>query len=126
MIDSASVPVGATSCGERSYEQRAHGCEHREEPLRPDAKRRFLSPIFQGIWLDENGVVAVQPKPSFLPFFENQRPKSAAGAGVKYGSDGGQTRDCHPADRDTTVGLPAGWLVTPAVAVVGDVARRAR
>ena len=59
----------------------------------PDAKRRFLSLIFQGIWLDENRVVAVQPKPSFLPFFENQRPKSAAGAGVKYGSDGTRTRD---------------------------------
>lgn len=60
----------------------------------PAAKRRFLSLIFQGVWLDENRVVAVQPKPAFLPFFEDQRPKSAAGAGVKYGSDGGRSRVC--------------------------------
>ncbi len=37
----------------------------------PDAKRQFLTLIFEGVWLDERRVVAVQPKPSFLPFFEN-------------------------------------------------------
>jgi hypothetical protein len=57
----------------------------------PDAKRRFLSLIFQSIWLDEDRVVAVQPKPPFLPFFEDQHQKSATGAGVKYGSDGTRT-----------------------------------
>jgi hypothetical protein len=33
-------------------------------------------------------VVAVQPKPSFLPFFKHQREEAAGTAGVKYGSDG--------------------------------------
>jgi hypothetical protein len=33
----------------------------------PDAKRRFLHLIFQGVWLDENRVVAVQPKPHSSP-----------------------------------------------------------
>jgi hypothetical protein len=28
-----------------------------------------------------------------------------------YGSDGGRTLDCHPADRDTVVGVPSGWIV---------------
>ncbi len=59
----------------------------------PAAKRQFLSLIFEGVWLDANRVVAVQPKPPFLAFFEDQRQKSAAGAGVKYGSDGTRTRD---------------------------------
>lgn len=38
----------------------------------PDAKRHFLTLIFEGVWLDERRVVAVQPKPSFLPFFESR------------------------------------------------------
>jgi hypothetical protein len=60
----------------------------------PDAKRRFLSLIFEGVWLDESRVVAVQPKPSFLPFFEARRcSRTRRGAGVKYGSDGTRTRD---------------------------------
>ncbi len=50
----------------------------------PAAKRQFLSLIFEGVWLDADRVVAVQPKPPFLAFFEDQRQKSAAGAGVKY------------------------------------------
>jgi hypothetical protein len=33
----------------------------------PAAKRQFLSLIFQGVWLEDNRVVAVQPKPPFLP-----------------------------------------------------------
>lgn len=61
----------------------------------PNAKRRFLSLIFQGIWIDEHRIVAVQPKRSFLPFFENQHQTATAGAGVKYGSDGGRTRCGH-------------------------------
>ncbi len=63
-----------------------------ENEQNPDAKRRFLHLIFEGVWLDENRVVAVQPKPSFLPFFENQRQTAAAAAGVNDGSDGTRTR----------------------------------
>ncbi len=60
----------------------------------PAAKRQFLSLIFESVWLDQDRVVAVQPKPSFLPFFEHRRAPQAGGkAGVKYGSDGTRTRD---------------------------------
>jgi hypothetical protein len=37
----------------------------------PAAKRQFLSLIFENVWLDQDRVVAVQPKPSFLPFFQH-------------------------------------------------------
>jgi DNA invertase Pin-like site-specific DNA recombinase len=63
-----------------------------EKEKDPAAKRQFLSLIFEGVWLDANRVIAVQPKPPFLPFFKERRPKSAACAGVKYGSDGGPAR----------------------------------
>ena len=60
----------------------------------PAAKRQFLSLIFEGVWLDADRVVAVQPKPPFLPFFEDQhRTRTRETAGVKYGSDGTRTRD---------------------------------
>jgi hypothetical protein len=59
----------------------------------PNAKRQFLQLIFDGVWLDDHRVVAVQPKPSFLPFFKHQREEAAGTAGVKYGSDGTRTRD---------------------------------
>jgi hypothetical protein len=59
----------------------------------PANKRQFLSLIFDGIWLDDGRVVAVQPKPSFLPFFENKHEEATGRAGVKYGSDGTRTRD---------------------------------
>ena len=59
----------------------------------PAAKRQFLSLIFESVWLDQDRVVAVQPKPSFLPFFEHRRPPQAREtAGVRYGSDGGRVR----------------------------------
>ncbi len=61
----------------------------------PTAKRQFLSLIFEGVWLDADRVVAVQPKPPFIPFFKAQRQRSATCAGVKYGSDGGRTRSVH-------------------------------
>src|ERR1700686_290315 len=47
----------------------------------PAAKRQLLSLVFQRVWLDEQRVVAVQPKPSFAPYFENQ-PLQTAGKGV--------------------------------------------
>ena len=60
----------------------------------PSAKRQLLQLIFDGVWLDDHRVVAVQPKPSFLPFFQQQRQRSARATGVNDGSDGGQTRVC--------------------------------
>jgi site-specific DNA recombinase len=59
----------------------------------PNAKRQFLQLIFDGVWLDDHRVVAVQPKPSFLPFFRQQRQHGARAAGVNDGSDGTRTRD---------------------------------
>ena len=47
----------------------------------PAAKRQLLSLIFERVWLDEQRVIAVQPKPSFAPFFENQ-PLETAGKAV--------------------------------------------
>jgi site-specific DNA recombinase len=64
----------------------------------PDAKRHFLTLIFDGVWLDQDRIVAVQPKPSFLPFFQHERQTTAAHAGVNDGSDGGRTRGCHLGD----------------------------
>lgn len=47
----------------------------------PAAKRQLLSLIFERVWLDEQRVVAVQPKAPFAPFFQ-QRPTEAAGKTV--------------------------------------------
>lgn len=67
----------------------------------PNAKRRFLSLIFQGVWIDEHRIVAVQPKPSFLPFFQTGKHRSRGDhAGVNDGSDGTPTRVCRLGDRD--------------------------
>jgi hypothetical protein len=60
----------------------------------PTAKRKFLSLIFENVWLDQDRVVAVQPKPSFLSFFQSRRAQPAGTAGVTYGSDGGPSRVC--------------------------------
>jgi hypothetical protein len=59
----------------------------------PNAKRQFLNLILDGVWLDDHRVAAVQPKPSFLPFFENRQQNAMTGAGVNDGSDGTRTRD---------------------------------
>jgi hypothetical protein len=71
----------------------------------PEARRQFLSLIFEHVWLDQDRVVAVQPKQAFAAFFRDRRrcePGRRRGpgksAGVKYGSDGTRTRDCHPGD----------------------------
>jgi hypothetical protein len=60
----------------------------------PNAKRHFLHLIFDGVWIEDSRIVAVQPKPSFLPFFEHK--DSAAKAGVNDGSDGGRVRTLPP------------------------------
>jgi Recombinase/Recombinase zinc beta ribbon domain len=44
----------------------------------PAAKRQLLSLIFERVWLDEQKVVAVRPKPSFVPYFQNPPLESAA------------------------------------------------
>ena len=49
----------------------------------PTAKRQFLSLIFESVWLDQDRVVAVQPKPSFLAFFQSRRPPAAGNGGGK-------------------------------------------
>jgi hypothetical protein len=67
---------------------RASSAFARLQEHNPTAKRQFLTLIFDGVWLDDGRVVAVQPKPSFLPFFKQQREEAAGTAGVKYGSDG--------------------------------------
>jgi site-specific DNA recombinase len=60
----------------------------------PNAKRHFLNLVFNGIWIEDSRIVAVQPKPSFLPFFEHQHRSTAREtAGVNDGSDGTRTRD---------------------------------
>jgi DNA invertase Pin-like site-specific DNA recombinase len=59
----------------------------------PNAKRQFLHLVFDGVWLDDHRVVAVQPKPAFLPFFAARRPHTKETAGVNDGSDGTRTRD---------------------------------
>ena len=41
----------------------------------------LLSLIFERVWLDEQRVVAVQPKAPFAPFFQ-QRPTETAGKAV--------------------------------------------
>ncbi|HEV3035905.1 MAG TPA: recombinase family protein [Solirubrobacteraceae bacterium] len=64
----------------------------------PSAKRQFLHLIFDGVWLDDHRVVAVQPKPSFLPFFQQQRQRGAGAAGVNDGSDGSLSRTLPPDD----------------------------
>ena len=51
-----------------------------------------------GRLLDQRRVVAVQPKPSFLPFFEKQRQKAPEPAGVNDGSDGGLSMGLPPDD----------------------------
>ncbi len=44
----------------------------------PSAKRQLVNLVFQRVWLDEQRVVAVQPKPSFAPYFQNPPVETAA------------------------------------------------
>lgn len=66
----------------------------------PANKRQFLTLNLENVWLDQDRIVAVQPKPPFLPFFQrDRRAQPAKTAGVKYGSDGGWTRIRHHRSR---------------------------
>ena len=49
----------------------------------PAAKRQLLSLIFERVWLDEQRVVAVQPKAPFAPFFQDPQQESPAKAMCK-------------------------------------------
>jgi hypothetical protein len=63
----------------------------------PTAKRQFLSLIFENVWLDQDRVVAVQPKPPFLPFFQrDRRPTTGETAGGKVRERRGPTLVRHP------------------------------
>jgi len=67
-----------------------------DETTTPEAKRQFLNLVFESVWLDGKRVAAVQPKPSFVAFFEKAgNRKLPQTRGVKYGSDGGQTPSGH-------------------------------
>lgn len=61
-----------------------------------EAKRKFLTLIFEGVWLDERRVVAVQPKPSFLPFFENYAGGAPRSTGRKVRERRGSSPVCTP------------------------------
>jgi hypothetical protein len=43
----------------------------------PAYSRQFLALVFENVWLDQDRVIAVQPKPSFLPFFQQDRGTEA-------------------------------------------------
>jgi hypothetical protein len=49
----------------------------------PAAKRQLLALIFQRVWLDEQRIVAVQPKPSFAPYFQTPALQTTGGAVCK-------------------------------------------
>jgi hypothetical protein len=68
----------------------------------PAAKRQFLSLVFGGVWLDHDRVrVAVQPKPSFLPFFEREPPRTRARGGKRRERRGSNPRlSPHPSRYD--------------------------
>ena len=59
--------------------------------------------VFGGIWLDHDRIVAVQPRPPFLPFFEEKRLRAEGYAGVNDGNDGGLTRTLPPEDGEIEV-----------------------
>jgi DNA invertase Pin-like site-specific DNA recombinase len=65
----------------------------RTREIDPAAKRQLLALIFERMWLDEQRVTAVQPKPPSAPYFNPSRKKRPFRGCVKSGSDGTRTRD---------------------------------
>jgi hypothetical protein len=49
----------------------------------PAAKLQLLARIFERVWLDDQRVVAVQPKTPFAPFFSDRRQEGPANAMCK-------------------------------------------
>lgn len=75
----------------------------------PAAKRQLLTLIFERIWREGQHVAAVQPKPSFAPFFENQPPETAGKGMCKERERRGSVPDFAPRVRSlarATVGEP--------------------
>ena len=58
----------------------------------PNAKRQFLSHVFDSVWLDERRVAAVVPKAPFLPFFDAQTQSTSGNAVCKVR----ERRDSNP------------------------------
>jgi hypothetical protein len=62
----------------------------------PVERRKLLLSLFEQIWAQNGRIVAVQPHDDFLPYFQTKH--TSAPGGAEDGSDGGRTRECHPAD----------------------------
>ena len=65
----------------------------------PAAKRQLLALIFDRVWLDEQRIVAVQPKAAFAPFFSVQTPRidsETPGTGARTGLKERERRDSNP------------------------------
>jgi hypothetical protein len=69
---------------EKIYESESRRSAHSSYP---SAERLLLSLIFDSGRLADHHVVAVQPKPSFLPFFENRREEAAGTTGVERANE---------------------------------------
>lgn len=75
-------------------------------------RRKLLATLFDRIWRDDGHLVAVKPHPAFARYFETAESRAGT-RGVKSGSDGGQTRECHPADRDPAVATAGALSLNP-------------
>jgi hypothetical protein len=64
-----------------------------DDTTTPEAKRQFLSLVFEGVWLDGKRVAAVQPKPSFVAIFEKATNTKSPQTG---GCKGRERRDSNP------------------------------
>jgi hypothetical protein len=108
-------------------------------------RRKLIASLFDRVWQDEGRIVAVKPREPFLRYFQladevaqlhtgvNGGSKGVGGqtrkttckphgdaAGVNSGSDGGQTPDCHFADRDSLVARrPRDFRIMRSVAQIG-------
>jgi hypothetical protein len=65
----------------------------------PAAKRQLLALIFERVWLDDQRVTAVQPKPPFAPYFQSQPQKAAVSRVCKERERRGSSPQRTPGDR---------------------------
>lgn len=63
----------------------------------PAERRKILTQLFDRVWQHGGIIVAVTPRGPFARYFAatDARQMQAKTAGVKGGSDGGQTRERH-------------------------------
>jgi Recombinase zinc beta ribbon domain len=82
----------------------------------PAERRKLIGSLFDRVWQDGGTIVAVKPRPAFAAYFKaldqatapqanrtaprGRRPGPKGGV-TKAGATEGQTRDCHPRDRDS-------------------------